>query len=372
MVPCVTSHAYRLSPDTAPKTPSTTPSARHTTTTSTAPKDTPDSFQVIGQCLQSQGILGDTADIILNSWRHSTKKQYHSYIQRWLLFCTERQIITREASVNNLLAFLTKLYNGGLGYSGLNTAISAVSIFVELCAGPTGLSQHVLVKRFLRGVFVARPALPRYVVTWDVTILLNYFKSQVPLSRLTLLALSKKLAALLLLLSGHRCHSLYLLDIRNIRCSAGQLKIVFGDLLKQSRPGHHTQQLCLPAYLQNSKLCVVSTYLAYIQRTKVLRGKQTRLFIATIKPHQTVSKDTLSKWIKSVLALAGIDTSVFTAHSVRSAATSAARVPIASILRTAGWTSECTFRKFYKRPVSGHTDFASSLLQYADGTDTAD
>ena len=37
------------------------------------------------------------------------------------------------------------------------------------------------------------------------------------------------------------------------------------------------------------------------------------------KPHQPVSHDTNSKWIKNQLTHAGVDTSVFKAHSCRSA-----------------------------------------------------
>ena len=54
----------------------------------------------------------------------------------------------------------------------------------------------------------------------------------------------------------------------------------------------------------------------------------------------------------SVLASAGIDTSVFKAHSICGAATShvfSKGVPTAEILHAADWTSERTFRKYYLR-----------------------
>ena len=38
------------------------------------------------------------------------------------------------------------------------------------------LGTHPLVRRFMKGVFILRPALPRYNVTWDVNIVLNYLK----------------------------------------------------------------------------------------------------------------------------------------------------------------------------------------------------
>ena len=74
-------------------------------------------------------------------------------------------------------------------------------------------------------------------------------------------------------------------------------------------------------------------------KTGKLRGTESRLFIGTVKPHKHVSKDTISRWIKLVLSLAGIDIKLFKSHSVRSASTSAAKsagIPIQTILKTAG------------------------------------
>ena len=45
----------------------------------------------------------------------------------------------------------------------------------------------------------------------------------------------------------------------------------------------------------------------------------TKLFSLFVKPHKPVSTNSLARWIKSVLSNAGIDTSVFKAHSVRGA-----------------------------------------------------
>lgn len=65
-----------------------------------------------------------------------------------------------------------------------------------------------------------------------------------------------------------------------------------------------------------------------------------------------MSTATVARWIKSVLAAAGIDTSVFKPHSVRSASVTqkyVQGVPVVDILRMADWSNEHTFRKFYPR-----------------------
>ena len=51
---------------------------------------------------------------------------------------------------------------------------------------------------------------------------------------------------------------------------------------------------------------------------------------------------------------AGIDTSIFKAHSTRSASTSAVKkdnIPIDHILKLAGWTNVRTFDKYYDKVV---------------------
>lgn len=61
---------------------------------------------------------------------------------------------------------------------------------------------------------------------------------------------------------------------------------------------------------------------------------------------------------------AGIDTSRFKAHSVRGASTTAAMengVALTEVLRTADWSSDTTFRRFYYRP-GGKTAYAHGVL----------
>ena len=170
---------------------------------------------------------------------------------------------------------------------------------------------------------------------------------------------------LLALLSGQRKQGLHLLDVRNVTLRDDMLIIRYGDLLKQSRPGHHLDEISLAAYPNDKDLCVLHVYKTYIYRTNKLRGPEFKLFISTQKPHKSVTIDTIGRWIKTVMIDAGIDMCLFSPHSTRAAATSAAarmNVSIATILRTAGWTGDSTFRKFYHKPVRMNCDFGSALL----------
>jgi site-specific recombinase XerD len=324
-------------------------------------KDDPGCFQSLREELQNKGVPEGAVSLILSSWREGTKKQYTTYLNKWLQFCSEREIDSFNPSVTNVLLFLTALHNGGLGYSGINTAKSAISSVVNI-VNNVHIGNHIMIKQFLKGVFNEKPALPRYNCTWDVNIVLSYISSlddHEDCASNKLKFLSFKLIMLLALTTGQRLQTLFYIDIRNIDICEQYVKIRCGDLLKTSKVGSQLPELYIEAYARNPNLCVVKTLCCYLKETKVLRGTETQLFVSYQKPHKKVTKSTLGKWIKTVLSNAGINIQIFKPHSTRSASTSAAsfRVPIETVLKTAGWKQDCTFRQFYKREISNDTSF---------------
>ena len=88
----------------------------------------------VREALARSCIHGQTADIILDSWRSSTTKQYRCYIKRWLQFSNSRQIDPFNPPINSALEFLTELFSSGFGYSTINVAYSAISSVVALQA----------------------------------------------------------------------------------------------------------------------------------------------------------------------------------------------------------------------------------------------
>ncbi|MPC71530.1 hypothetical protein E2C01_065807 [Portunus trituberculatus] len=118
-----------------------------------------------------------------------------------------------------------------------------------------------------------------------------------------------------------------------------------GDLLKTSRPGVHMSGLFFDAYPHDSRLCVVDTIKHYLDRTSSIHGSLTGFFVTTRPPVRLASRDTLRRWVRDVMGAAGIDITVFSPHSTRSASSSkAARMlPLATVVSTIGWAKESTF-----------------------------
>lgn len=277
-------------------------------------------------------------------------------------FCAEKHADPMSSSINLILDFLATLFNSGIGYSGINTARSALSSFLML-NGQVSVGNNTLVKRFMRGIFLLKPSLPRYNFTWDVSIFLHYLQT-LSNDSLTLKQMTLKLCALLSLLTAQRLQSIHLIDKRNILFSKSVVKIRIGDLVKQSKPGKHLSEIVLNSYV-NKDLCIVTCLKMYLQMTEHLRGQESRLFISFVAPYKGVSKDTISRWMRTIMTASGIDTSFFKPHSVRSASVSAVSdkgLPLATILRTAGWSNQCTFRKLYNRPITVDTGFCTAIL----------
>jgi len=268
--------------------------------------------------------------------------------------------------VSVAIEFLTKYFSDGASYSTVNTARSALSLFLSF-DGKNTIGSHPLVCRLLRGVGKARPPQPRYDFTWNPDIVLNYIKTMWPLESLTLFDLSIRTATLLSLCTAHRMQTLASIRVSEIEILDSKIQIKIVDRIKTSRPGSTQPLLVLPRLLEEQEVCPVTSILFYINLTKTLRPETVaQLFISCSKPHKAVCSQTLSRWVKTVLERSGIDINKYKSHSVRHSATSAAKrngITLDSIRSHAGWSSRSNvFSRFYDRPLDTSTDFANAIL----------
>ena len=146
----------------------------------------------------------------------------------------------------------------------------------------------------------------------------------------------------------------------------GFVSFVLDEPLKQSKPGNTQFEFKLEAYPPDRRLCIVRYVKHYYERTRPLREKENSFFISYTRPHKRVTTQTLSRWIKNCMQRAGVDTGIYKAHSTRAASTSAAakaELPLDQILVRAGWSSEKTFRKFYRKPLENKKNFSQAVLK---------
>ena len=312
---------------------------------------------------ESKSMSRDALEILSASWRMGTEKRYNSHVERFVKFCRERYTDPIQATTEMGIEFLTEYFKTGVGYSSVNSARSALSSIIKpVCNVPFGKSP--LVCRFLKGVFNIRPALPRYVTTWDVTKVFTFIKSKPTLTNCDLKTLSHRLAILLCLTTGQRDQTIKCLNLDCIKISSDKVVLFVPETLKTTRPGHHLPPIELKTF-KDSELCVVAHLKQYIKMTASFRNAGTnQLLLSFVQPHKPISTSTLSRWCVTVMKESGVNVNIFGSHSTRSASASKCKMSGLSfkeIAKSAGWSNEKTFAKFYDKPIQ--EDFSNYLFR---------
>ena len=309
-------------------------------------KNKNDCFQYIRKTLRKQGLSADATEIIIKSWRDSTRKQYNTYIEQWIHY-SKGKTNPFKPDIQTIVQFLTHLYTRGLSYTAINTARSAISSFVKI-TGQVDIHSDGLISRLLKGVFSTRPSIKKSSI-WDAKVVLRYLE-QIDTS--SLLMLTCKLCMLFLLVTAQRCQTLHVLKLSDVHVHKDKVVINVSSIIKQTRPGVHQRPIVLHSFRPNTKLCIVEIIREYLDRTQFLRNSDS-LLIATVKPHKSVSKQSVARWVKLVMKNAGI-ADVYTPHSTRSATCSSAfqnGVSLLEITKTAGWSNAKTFARYYNKPL---------------------
>ncbi|CAD6208180.1 GSCOCG00010434001-RA-CDS, partial [Cotesia congregata] len=302
---------------------------------------------IVRSGLLKRNVPEDTIDIMIASLSENSIKQYDVCLKKWFHYCQEKGIDLYEASVSEVLEFLTNLFKNSSQCGSLNSCRAALALVIT-----EKISEDERIRRFFKGVFRLRPPLPKYDVTWDTSIVLDALAKWYPNEELSLEELTRKCVTLLALGTAHRVQTLSKINIDNIEVKLKEILIKIPDMIKTSRIGAKQPLLCLPFFKEKLEICPGTALTAYIRRIKDLRSTKD-LFISYRKPFGTVTTQTISRWIKLTLKDSGLDVTTFSAHSTRHASTSKAHklgVNIDEIRKTAGWSGTSnTFGKFYNR-----------------------
>ena len=210
--------------------------------------------------IDSQNVSRTTQYILLSSWRKSTRGRYNSVLQQWHDFCGREETNYLLPDVTSVLKFFTELYGKGCQYSSITLAHSALASVVIL-RGYATLSDHPLIKCFIKGVFHLRPPKPKYS-SGDADILLRYWQKIEDNSQLNLLELSKKVTTLLVLLHGLRKSKIVTFYITLITMSNDTCIFYPSELLKHHQHGHPRHKFIYKKF-KNSKLCPMAATKEY-------------------------------------------------------------------------------------------------------------
>ena len=311
--------------------------------------------------LSEKGFSAQASEIMSKAWRNSTSKQYEYCWRKWHIWCISKQYNPFTPTLVNFINFLAHLFRQGKSYSCINSYKCAICQTL-VASDNIDLSNNPAIKKFMKGVFNIRPPKPRYNSVWDVSKLLSYLKTLFPTSEISIKQLTLKCVALLALTSVQRIQSLASLEISCIEFFDDKIVLNTSVLLKTSTPKNPYQQYIINCYKDKS-LCPVLCLKEYLHRTKKVR-KSKKLFVS-FKTFKSVSSSTIARWLTLVLVSSGIDTSIYKAHSYRSASSSAAKragMSVNNILKHANWKSANTFYKFYYKKTDSSKNFTDSVF----------
>lgn len=164
------------------------------------------------------------------------------------------------------------------------------------------------------------------------------------------------------------------------RSDIGRLQ--YQDVIIQAEGSHHSITLharepketqvksTVLGEFTDQDLCPVRTLILFITKTAIIRQDLTKdhtLFLTYLdqeeKPSTSVRPTTVANWIKEALQQAGIDTSLFQAHSIRAASSTKAVElgnSIQAVKKHANWSlNSDTFEKYYFKPSSQQSSTAN-------------
>ena len=252
-----------------------------------------------------------------------------------------------------------ELFHQGMKSGTLNVMRSALSFFLKNSFPDLG--NVPMISRVFRYFYRERPVFPRYMVTWDVGIVFRFLAQWHPPATLSLKNLTLKTVALIALTSSDRAQTIHALSTDHMEFVPNGQEFNVPSLLKHSRRGRPSKKvLCVEWDAPELNVCeYVRCYLARtfkfrLRAVRSGRDKPVQLFLSH-RTGQPVKRASISRWVRTVLELSGVDTSTFSAGSTRSASTSAAARFGASpeqIVRQGDWSNLGTYQRFYNRDLA--------------------
>ena len=239
-------------------------------------------------------------------------------MSKWFKFASCNKVSSVEPPVQVTLAFLTSLLSDGKSFDQICMARNALSSVINQQKN-VSFGNIPIVKRYMKGIFENNPTLPKFQFTWNVSLLFNYFRNMQDIHALDIQRLTQKLVMLMTLISGgQRVQAIHNIRVFDIKILNNKAVIPIMSLIKQTKSAKHMAPLCFQIYNKEPKLCVVTHLTEYLKRTKSYRDTD-KLFSTCIKPYRAASKDTISRWCKSIVKESGISIHSYTSHSSRAA-----------------------------------------------------
>jgi hypothetical protein len=288
-----------------------------------------DRMELISKARTKEGLTLENADYLNKATRDSIQRTYNSAWRKWTSWCRKQdpKIDATQYNVMKVIEFL--LENKELSSQSLNGIRSAIaSVWKVLHPLETPLADQEAIRSFFEAKRKQEVRIPsqEQLMTWDTDILIkNIKKKWLNNGDLDLYDLQKKAMMLLNLATMARPGS----DIGRLQ----KRDVVFewnkdqisGVTIHFRVPKEAQVKSVRIGHIDDNTICPVKTVHTFVERSTGLRStlpESHALWLAYINQPdkvRSIKQSTVSKWIKDEMNDAGIDTSIYKTHSIRSA-----------------------------------------------------
>ena len=313
--------------------------------------------------LKSTAINPRSVDLICAARAKGTYDQYDVYLRQFSSYCIDNSIPPRDPTLDDIINFLQILIDRKLAYTTVNTARSALSFYFNYFKG-VEVGKIPLVCALLDGYAREHPPTPKYVLTWDVNILLRKFRLLEGNSKLDLNVLSFKVVTLLSITTAARGQAIHDFCLSRATWEDDRVVFLLSKPMKNYVKGAPLEMITIFKFQADRKICPYRALREYMFRTKPLRGNLDCVWISLNKPYRAIGVQTLHNWIKAMLQSAKVVG--YGGHTTRSAATSMAaflKLSVETIIIRGRWSNCQTFAKFYKKSIEDDRVFQDTILQ---------
>lgn len=269
--------------------------------------------------------------------------------------------------------FLTWVFNEeGASANSVRACRTAVGAVHHGFGEGITVSNSPMVHDLIKGMFHKRPPSRTLVPAWDLPRALRFLANPPfePLNQASMMDLTRKTAFLVAAASGRRVSDIHALSVAENHIQWGSNAVHLlpraGFLAKNQTLDFTPKHIILPDLRKASgstdcgPWCPVRALKFYISKTAPYRGEVDAMFLTVNKPVKKASKQTISRWIVSVIkdSIAAEESHLIGSHvrthDLRSQAAAWALYKgcsIQEVMDAQGWSSPTTFQSVYLKDV---------------------
>ncbi|XP_013923747.1 PREDICTED: probable cation-transporting ATPase 13A5 [Thamnophis sirtalis] len=232
------------------------------------------------------------------SRRQSTTRIYNASWVAFADWCRAKGLCPAAASAPQVLDFLQEGHEKGLATSTLRRQVSSLSTVLGMCVNAPPLSQHPVLKQFLKGATNLKPSVVHRFPTWDLPTVLQALTEAPfePLREVSLQLLTFKVIFLVAITSARRVLEINALSSRADLCTFLDNRVILrldpSFMPKVNSPFHRALEIILLDFCPHPsgerekwwhKLDVRRALHIYLKRTASFRRSEA-LFVSIDRP----------------------------------------------------------------------------------------